>query len=340
MRLISRDPWLTIRPRLYERDLATARFDLRPFLDSIDVDLVLGDVIDVDPAARSATATIADSARTFDCSALVLSTGSYIARDILGASPEVHDIDTHAAATTMRDHLLTFGRPADVIVIGAGLAGIELATELAAEGHRITLIERHADPGASFGRAAWAVVTDALEAGRVEQRYGVMVHDADATTVTTSAGVMHADMVVLTSGLRARTVFPSLRAPRDHLGRIQVGPTLAIPATSGAFAAGDVAHVAADGDHVAPMSCQTAIPMGAVAGANAVASLIGDDLEEYHHDQYVTCVDLGAAGALFTEGWDRIPTIAGERAKAVKRMIVAESIVPDPATFGQRRLIA
>lgn len=50
------------------------------------------------------------------------------------------------------------------------------------------------------------------------------------------------------------------------------------------------------------MSCQHAGRLGAFGGNNAAADLLGVPPSPYHQKAYVTCLDLGAAGALFTRG--------------------------------------
>jgi NADH dehydrogenase len=42
----------------------------------------------------------------------------------------------------------------------------------------------------------------------------------------------------------------------------------------------------------------------------------------------VTCLDLGAWGAVYCQGWDRQVRAAGEAAKQTKRMINTERIYP------------
>jgi NADH dehydrogenase len=43
---------------------------------------------------------------------------------------------------------------------------------------------------------------------------------------------------------------------------------------------------------------------------------------------YVTVLDLGPAGAVYTEGWDRHVVASGAEAKATKRTINAQRIYP------------
>jgi hypothetical protein len=49
---------------------------------------------------------------------------------------------------------------------------------------------------------------------------------------------------------------------------------------------------------------------------------------EFRGDPYVTCVDLGTAGAVYTEGFARVEQARGEAAKAIKRTVNQELIYP------------
>ena len=104
---------------------------------------------------------------------------------------------------------------------------------------------------------------------------------------------------------------------------------LRVPGAPGVFATGDAARAACDdnGNH-ALMSCQHATRMGAFAGNNAAAELLGVPTRPYHQEGYVTCLDLGEAGALFTVGWDRKVEMVGDVAKKTKREINTVWIYP------------
>jgi len=79
------------------------------------------------------------------------------------------------------------------------------------------------------------------------------------------------------------------------------------------------------------MSCQHATRMGAFAGNNAMADLLGEPMSPYHQKAYVTCLDLGAVGAIFTRGWERKVELVGAEAKKVKQEINTVWIYPPPA---------
>ncbi len=94
------------------------------------------------------------------------------------------------------------------------------------------------------------------------------------------------------------------------------------------FAAGDVATAQCDGEHATVMSCQFARPMGRHAGHNVVADLYGAPLLPLHIDWYVTVLDLGGWGALYTVGWDRVVKTTGAAAKVTKQTINRQRIYP------------
>jgi NADH dehydrogenase len=139
--------------------------------------------------------------------------------------------------------------------------------------------------------------------------------------------------------MRANKLATSLPVERDALGRILVDPFMRVTDLSGVFAAGDVASSVVDGVHRTVMSCQFARPMGRFAGHNAVADLVGHPLLAMEIDWYVTVLDLGTWGALYTEGWDREVRSTGAAAKATKQTINRSRIYP-PLTGSRDDLLA
>ena len=68
--------------------------------------------------------------------------------------------------------------------------------------------------------------------------------------------------------------------------------------------------------------------MGRYAGHNVVAELFGEPMIPLDIDWYVTVLDLGAWGALYTEGWDRKVRTTGAAAKETKQTINRIRIYP------------
>ena len=75
------------------------------------------------------------------------------------------------------------------------------------------------------------------------------------------------------------------------------------------------------------MSCQHARPMGRIAGHNVVCDR-GEADAPARYRRLREILDLGAWGAVYTEGWDRRVAVTGAAAKRTKRLINCERIYP------------
>lgn len=135
---------------------------------------------------------------------------------------------------------------------------------------------------------------------------------------------------------RRRTARSGRESPfpgeRDSLGRLHVDGNLQVIGQPDIFATGDVAYAATDeeGNH-ALMTCQHAIVLGRHTGNNAAAQILRVAPIAYRQPKYVTCLDLGAWGAVYSEGWDRQVKLTGEEAKALKTQINRVWIYPPAA---------
>ena len=341
--LVSRDDQLVIRPRLYEPDPSTMAVALVPRLEAIDVRFEQGEISSIDVA--SAEVRLATSAISYD--RLVLATGSQLARP--EGTPATHgfDIDTLAGASALDRHLRglaarpeahqgTAGRWT-VVIAGGGFTGIELATALperlraiAGVGKvRVIVVDPASRIGASLGDGPQLAIHEALAAAGIETRTRVTITSADSAGITLSSGERIAcQTLVWTTGMRASPLAGKISTRTDGLGRIEVTPELRVVGSEHVFAAGDVAHAAADGGHAALQSCQHAQVTGRFAGYNAAADLAGWPPQAYRQPLYTTCLDLGESGAVLTKGWDRTVEATGEHAKAIKRRINTQLIYP------------
>jgi NADH dehydrogenase len=340
--LLSGDPYLVLRPRLYEADPQRMRVDLRPTLEAAGVGFRRAEATGIDAAARKII--LRDGSASYD--RLVLATGSSLRRPPIDGAEWLFDIDSYEGAIRLDQHLRKLGEATDpgvrsVIVIGGGFTGIELATELrprlvglwgasAGPRARIVLVEAADSIGPALGAGPRAAITEALAAAGVEVRLNARLASAGPDTATLSDGTRIPDAtVVMTTGMRASDLTATLDgAERDDLGRLHVDRTLRVEGVPGVYAAGDVARALVDDDHLALMSCQHALSMGRAAGRSAVRDLVGLPPVPYEAPDYVTCLDLGEWGAVFTRGWDRQVKLSGAEAKALKRQINTERIYP------------
>lgn len=348
--LVAPEPTLVVRPRLYEQHPETLTAPLLDVLKAIDVTYVQGSVDTVEPQSRMVRiATAKGTKKTLSYDRLVVATGSRLFRpNIPGLAEHGFSVDSLDDAIALDRHLHDLAkRPAvngrdTVVVAGGGFTGIEAATEMPARLRailgpdaktRVIIVARNSAIAPDMGEAPRPVIESALHKLGVETRLGAGVASLDASGVTLSSGEhIETETVIWAAGIRAAPLTAQIPAERDNFGRLLVDPCLRVPGVEGVFATGDAARAACDDEgNYALMSCQHATRMGAFAGNNAAAELLGVPTRPYHQRAYVTCLDLGEAGALFTRGWERKVEMVGDVAKKTKREINTVWIYPPKA---------
>jgi NADH dehydrogenase len=348
--LVSPQPTLVVRPRLYEPNPETLTAPLLELFNAIDVVYVQGSAETVDATARTVGIATADGKRkSLSYDRLVVASGSQLFRPNLpGLTEHGFSVDSLDDAVALDQHLHGLAkRPATdgrntVVVVGGGFTGIEAATEIPARLRailgsdartRVIIVDRNDVVAPDMGLDSRPVIEDALRQLGVETRLGVGVASLDKSGITLSSGEhIGTETVIWAAGIRAAPLTEQLSAERDKSGRLLVDRELRVPGVQGVFATGDAARAACDDEgNYALMSCQHATRMGAFAGNNAAAELLGVATKPYHQKAYVTCLDLGEAGALFTRGWERKVEMVGEVAKKTKQEINTVWIYPPKA---------
>ena len=338
---------LHIRPRLYEADLATMAPDLGPLLTAVGVRHLAGRIEQIDAERRQLTVALNDGGHTtLPYDRFVLATGSQVlAPNLPGLAEYGFNVDQLQQAERLERHLQSLAsRPQSaardtVVVVGAGFTGIETATEMpqrlrAILGQdakvRVLMLEHAPVVGPELGAGPRPAIEEALRECGVETFTSSGVATIEEGGVITLDGRrFDAATVIWTAGMRANPLAEQLGGELDRFGRVHADPYLRAPNALGVYVTGDVARAATDDEgNVAAMSCQHALSLGRVAGYNAVAELVGLPLHVYRQPKYVTCLDLGAWGALYAEGWDRQVKLTRAEGKAVKRTINTEWIYP------------
>lgn len=345
--LIAPEPALHVRPRLYEVNPTAMQAPLKEVFDAVGIKYIQGSVQHIRPEEHEVAAT-GPNGNSFNLhyDRLVLATGSRLFEPpIPGLKEYSFNVDTLVSAGRLEAHLAGLKKlpstPArnTVVVAGGGFTGIETATEMPARlrallgedaGARVIIVERAPDIGPELGAGPRPLILEALKELGIEWKTNASVASVDADGLTTSDGHrIESKTVIWTAGVRASPLTSQINAARDHYGRLHVNSELRVMGVPTVFATGDVAYAAVDdkGNH-ALMSCQHAISLGRTAGNNAAADLIGQPTRPYSQPKYVTCLDLGAWGAVFTEGWQRDVKIRGAEAKALKQQINGIWIYP------------
>ena len=348
--LVAPEPTLVVRPRLYEPKPETLTAPLLDVLKAIDVVYVQGSAETIDTKSRMVRiATEKGTRKTLSYDRLVVAAGSRLFRpNIPGLAEYGFSVDSLDDAIALDKHLHALAdRPAingrnTVVVAGGGFTGIEAATEMPARLReilgknaktRVIIVDRNKAIAPDMGEGPRPVIEDALRKLGVETRLGAGVAALDKSGVTLSSGEhIESETVIWAAGIRAAPLTAQIPTERDNFGRLLVDRDLRVPGVEGVFATGDAARAASDdAGNYALMSCQHATRMGAFAGNNAAAELLGIPTKPYHQEGYVTCLDLGEAGALFTRGWEREVTMVGDVAKKTKREINSVWIYPPRA---------
>ncbi|MFW0973935.1 NAD(P)/FAD-dependent oxidoreductase [Leclercia pneumoniae] len=341
---------LRVRPRFYEENVAGLRAPLSDLYAELDVEFIAGHAERIDTAEKTVWYRAQDggmSLRNYD--RVILATGSQIRRPaISGLAEYAFDIDQMESAQIFEKHLDELvNQPASlarntVVVCGGGFTGIELATELPARLRarfgddtqtRVIVVERGDKIGGRFSEALSQVIAEASIGLGVEWRVNSEVESIDATGVTLKGGeLIESSTVVWTAGVEAHPLTQQIRAERDAQGRLRVNDLLQIPVLPDVYATGDTAHAKTDElGNTALMTCQHAIQLGKFAGHNAAASLLNATPHPYRQVNYVTCLDLGGWGAVYTEGWEQAVKSVREEAKKIKIAITNELIYPPAA---------
>ncbi|MFI1461292.1 NAD(P)/FAD-dependent oxidoreductase [Nocardia carnea] len=339
--LISPGDDLVIRPRLYQSEPERMRVSLDRILGPAGVRRISATVTGIDTTGQTVTTTDKDGRRAeIGYDRLILATGSELVRPELPGAGLLFDVDTLPTAAELDTHL---NRLADLppgagrftaVVVGAGFTGLEIATELMdrlgtvaaastpGEQVRVVLVERADTLGPELGPGPRQEIADALDALGVEHRLGVSVAAVEPDRVTLSDGThLATHTVIWTAGMRASGLTAGIPGVRDRLGRLEVDANLAVTGVPAVYAAGDTAAAAAEPGQQVMQCCQHALQLGKFAGHNAAADLLGLPAAPFTATPYVTCLDLGSYGAVFTNGWDRRVVATGAVAKERKRKV-------------------
>jgi NADH dehydrogenase len=358
--LVNRDAYHGIRVRNYEIDLKPVRVRLDDVLEPVGVQRIEGEVTGVDVQSQEVSVKLPASTKvaTLAYDRLIFALGSELNRpNISGLAEHAFDVDTYGGAVRLNAHLQALPRQPDspgqytVVVVGAGLTGIEAAAEMPrklqpilAEGlttrsFRVILADHKPKIGSDMGDNARPVIEEALHVLGIETRSGISVVAIDGSRVTLASGEMiPAATVVWCAGMSANPLTRLFQIERDRFGRIPVDEFMKVRGISNVFAAGDSAWARMDEQHVSVMSCQHGRPMGRFAGHNVVCDLLGQPMLPLRIEWYVTVLDLGAWGAVYTEGWDRSVASIGESAKRTKQTINCQRIYP-PLTRNRRAIL-
>ncbi len=358
--LVNRDAYHCIRVRNYEADLSQVRIPLDEVLEPAGIQRIEGTVADIDLAQQQVKVRMSSTGELWNLAydRLVFALGSQLVHpEIPGLAEYAFDVDTFDGAARLDAHLRALPMQTQstgqyaVLVVGAGLTGIEAATEMpgrlravlaqARVTHplRVILADHNPRVGSDMGDSARPVIELALGELGIETRTSVSISAIDHAGATLTSGeIVPASTVVWCAGMHANPLTRLFPIERDRFGRLPVDQYMKVNGVANVFAAGDSAWALMDDTHVSVMSCQHGRPMGRFAGHNVVCDLLGLPMLPLRIDWYVTVLDLGPWGAVYTEGWNRVVASTGEAAKRTKQTINCQRIYP-PRSRDRREIL-
>ncbi|OMC50253.1 FAD-dependent oxidoreductase [Mycobacterium sp. IS-1264] len=249
------------------------------------------------------------------------STGT-VPSTVPGAAEFAYAIADLESAQRLRYALADLPPDAPVTVIGAGLTGIETASELGARGRPVTLVCGGA-LGPSLSERGRRSVAKRL------RKLGVNVLEFVAATQVRWDAVVLSDGAVLPSAATVWTAgfaVPDLAArsglSTDATGRLLTDETLTSVDDDRIVAAGDAA---APSGQPLRMSCQAAGPLGAQAADTVLSRIAGRTPAALNQAFVGQCVSLGRAHATFqlarTDDTPVNAVLAGRTAASLKEAI-------------------
>jgi NADH:quinone reductase (non-electrogenic) len=255
--------------------------------------LVVDNAERIDTAARKVELGSGD---VLDYDYLIYSVGStgVVPAAVPGAREFAYPVAEFEYAERLRDALDELHPDAPVVVVGAGLTGIETASELAEQGRRVTLIcggllgPSLSEPGRrSVAKWLRRLGVDVLETAVVREVGPDAVVLADGATLPSAVTVWTAGFGV--PELAARS---GLRT--DSLGRLLTDETLTCMDDPRIVAAGDAA---APSGQPLRMSCQAAIPLGAQAANTVLSRIAGTPPAVINQAFTGQCISIGRSYA-------------------------------------------
>lgn len=291
--LVNPRPVFVERIRLHQlaADTGTATADYATLLGD-GIRLVVDRVEGIEAAARLLRLA---SGAELPYDYLIYAVGSTGAdTGVPGFAEYAYSVADLESAQRLRYALADLPPAAPVAVVGAGLTGIELASELAEGGRPVTLI---CGPtlGPSLSERGRRSVAKRL------RRLGVDVREAVAAAqvrcdevVLTDGAVVPSAATVWTAGFTVPDVAARSGLRTDPLGRLLTDETLTSVDDPRIVAAGDAA---APSGRPLRMSCQAAGPLGAQAANTVLSRLSGDEPAPLSQAFVGQCISLGRSDA-------------------------------------------
>ena len=257
-----------------------------------DVRLVVDSAERIDAAARTVALASGEAIGYDYLIYAVGSTGAVLG--VPGAAEFAYPVSEFEHGEPLRAAVAGIRRGEPVTVVGAGPTGIEMAAELAEEGHAVTLV-----CGGVLG--PYLSGPGRASVARTLRRLGVTVlaepkvAEVRRDAVTLSDGhTLPSAVTIWTAGFGVPDLAARSGLTTDAIGRLLTDETLTSVDEPRIVAAGDAS---APSDAPLRMSCQAAIPLGAQAANTVLSRIAGTEPATVNQAFTGQCISLGRRAA-------------------------------------------
>jgi NADH dehydrogenase FAD-containing subunit len=287
-----------------------------------DVRLLVDTAESIDAATRTVTL---GSGGTIGYDYLIYAVGSTgAALTVPGAAEFAYPISELEHAEWLRAKLADVTPGAPTVVVGAGPTGIETATELAEEGHDVTLVCGGVLGPYFSARARRSVAKHMHKLGvTVIDGQDAKVTEVRKNSVTLADGrELRSFVTIWTAGFGVPDLATRSGLATDAIGRLVTDETLTSVDNPYIVAAGDAS---APSDTPLRMSCQAALPLGAQAANTVLSRIAGTQPAVVNQAFTGQCVSLGRkAGTIQLAHLDDRVTqlyVGGRAAASIKEAV-------------------
>ncbi|MGN9816567.1 NAD(P)/FAD-dependent oxidoreductase [Streptomyces sp. SD11] len=297
--LVNAEPDFVERVRMHQ--LAAGQ-DLTPrplseMFEGTGVELRIAEVTGVDADRRTVTVTEKDGGTgqlPYDTLVYALGSG-WNDQGVTGTAEHAYEIASRPGALRLRERLAGLAAGQPVVVVGAGLTGVEAATELAEARPdlAVALVARG-------GLGDWLSDKGRAHLRKVVGRLGITVHENTAVTevradrvTTADGGAVPAAVTVWTTGFAVHPIARATALETTGTGQIVVDRTMRSLSHPDVYAVGDAAMAMGPGDKPLRMSCASGTPAAWQAADAVAARLTGGKLPNAPVRYFNQCISLG-----------------------------------------------
>jgi NADH dehydrogenase len=296
----------------------------RSFREYANVDVKLGEVVELDPAARAVRTREGD---TITGDILVLAAGAQANFfGTPGAAEHTFPLYSLTDAERLRTRILALFEDADrdpglidrgalnFVIVGAGATGTELAgsmadmindtmpdefRDLAVDRATVRLVDRGPVVLNGFSTRAHGYARRVLAQRGVRLTLDTGVKEVLADRVVLSDGrTVPSRCVAWAGGLRAAAPAAACGLPTGPGGRIDVRSDLTVDGWPGVYVVGDIANIPGPDGHPRPQLASVALQSGACAARSILAELQGRARIGFHYRDKGIMAMIGRGAAV------------------------------------------